>query len=81
MILQKPPKHGLGHFIPMMWARQAGKRIAQERAWADTVEFYSWDRTKRSRWHLYVTRLKVRWGMLRLALARWIAGNQWPDPW
>lgn len=75
--------------ITEMWAsiimkdlqRQQDLRNRYGAKWLDALAASMAPAKQRPRRYLLITRLKVRWGMLRLALARWIAGNQWPDPW
>ena len=78
---EKKPEFGA--IIPQMYARLAAERFKQERAWVDQLKFASWGEPspKRSRWCMFKTRLKIRLWRYRLRLARWIAGDEWPEEW
>lgn len=79
---RRQPKQQWGVSVPQMWARQAGKRLAQERAWVDEMKFYDWEpRKPLTRWQKFKRKVAGWIRDRRVALAQWIAGDAWPDPW
>lgn len=77
------PRQQWGVSIPQMWARQAGKRLLQERIWSELAKTMTpWEPEKRitilQRWQ---RRARAWASGRRIALARWIAGKDWPDEW
>lgn len=72
------PSQQWGTPVTQMLARQAAKRLAQEMAWVDAMKLYGWEPQKPlTRWQKARRRVAGWFRDRRVALARWIAGDEW----
>jgi hypothetical protein len=77
---EKKPDWGVSSLE--MWSKYALERLKWERIWMDRMAVYGWKPKNQpllTRWQRIRQRVAWWFEQRRVALAKWIAGDEWPD--